>query len=69
MASSDHFTCFINKIEKINSFTDIFDDNILYYHDDIKNNGYFVKYKDLFELLKCNINLVPYILIYDKINN
>ena len=69
MASSDHFTCFINKIEKINSFTDIFDDNILYYHDGIKNNGYFVKYKDLFELLKCNINLVPYILLYGKINN
>ena len=61
-------TCFINKIEKINNFTDVFGDNILYYHDGIKNNEHFVKYKDLFELFKYNFNLVPYILLYGKIN-
>ena len=63
MASSDHFTCFIYKIEKINNFSDVFVDNILYYHDGIEKHGHFVKYKDLFELLKYNISTL-YIIIW-----
>ena len=64
--SYNHFTFFINKI-KIKDIIDELELNNNYYYDDVQFNGYFQTFKNnnIYELLTKNI--IPYLLIYEKI--
>lgn len=66
MSNNIHFTCFINKFNYLPNFSNNFDPRNLYYHDEIKNKGYFLEFNNYDELFNMNKKVVPYILLYEK---
>lgn len=69
MVPHDYFTCLIIKIEKIQPCSNQFDNNVIYYHDRMKYDCCFTKYKNINDLFLNNINVVPYIIIFCKKSN
>ena len=67
MASYNHFSSFIKKFDFVEGLSYKFDKANVYYHDGMKNSGYFLKYENINELFKKNKKLVPYIILYRKL--
>ena len=49
MSSSNYFKSFITKFAYVPDLYINFDDKYTYYHDGIKNNGYFLKFNNILE--------------------
>ena len=59
MISHDHFTSFIMNFNYIPNFSEKYETDKIYYHDGIKNKGYFLKFNTFDELFDKYKKLVP----------